>query len=118
MPFPCHATNMPFTAGSWQGRSMVMAWYVRLETAGSRHGDGMVRLETAGSWHARSMLTKCYIVGDLPAISFMLLHAELQEGLLSEAYQSQMPVTSVKESNACRGRGETYYFGARTGVLV
>src|SRR5215475_1744479 len=79
--------------------------------AGSRHGDGMVRLETAGSWQARSMLTKCYIVGDLPEISFMLLHAEFQEGLLSEAHQSQMPVTSVKESNVCHGRGEAYYFG-------
>src|SRR5215510_12459312 len=86
--------------------------------AGSRHGDGTIRLETAGSWQAHSMLTKCYIVGDLPAISFMLLHAEFQKGLLSEAYQSQMPVTSVKESNVCHGRGEAYYFGARTGVLV
>ena len=86
--------------------------------AGSRHGNGMVHLETAGSWQARGMLTKCYIVGDLPAISFMLLHAELQEGLLSEAYQSQMPVTNVKENNVCRGRGEAYYFCARTGMRV
>jgi hypothetical protein len=35
MPFPCHATNMPFwkrplkaTAVSWQGRGRVTAWYM------------------------------------------------------------------------------------------
>jgi hypothetical protein len=38
--------------------------------------------------------------------------------LLSEAYQSQMQVANVKKSNVYYGRGETYYFGARTRVLV
>jgi hypothetical protein len=58
----------------------------------------------AGSWH----------VGDLPAFSLLLLPHTVPGGLLSEAYQSQMRVASVKQSNVCHGREQAYYFGART----
>jgi hypothetical protein len=34
--------------------------------------------------------------------------------VLSEDYQSQMQVASVKQSNVCHGREEAYYFGAMT----
>jgi hypothetical protein len=53
-------------------------------------------------------------VGDLPAFGRLLLPRGVPGGLLSEAYQSQMQVDSVKQSNVCHGRGEAYYFGART----
>jgi hypothetical protein len=52
-------------------------------------------------------------VGDLPAFGLLLLPRGVL-GSLSEAYQSQMQVTSVKQSNICDGREEAYYFGART----
>jgi hypothetical protein len=51
-------------------------------------------------------------VGDLPAFGLFLLPRGVP-GSLSEAY-SQMQVVSVKQSNVCDGRGEAYYFGART----
>jgi hypothetical protein len=57
--------------------------------AGSRQGDGML------------------------AIGLFLLPRRVQGSLLPEAYQSQMQVASVKQSNVCHGR-EAYYFGART----
>jgi hypothetical protein len=53
-------------------------------------------------------------VGNLPAFGLLLLQCVVAGSLLSEAYQSQMHVTSVKQSNVCHGRGEAYYFGART----
>jgi hypothetical protein len=53
-------------------------------------------------------------VGDLPAFGLLLLPRPVPGSLLSEAYQSQMQVVSVKQSNVCHGRGEAYYFGART----
>jgi hypothetical protein len=41
--------------------------------------------------------------------------AEFQEDCYQKhAYQSQMQVASVKQSNVCHGREEAYYFGART----
>jgi hypothetical protein len=52
-------------------------------------------------------------VGDLPAFGLLLLPRGVPE-LLSEAYQSQMQVVSVKQGNICDGGGEAYYFGART----
>jgi hypothetical protein len=68
--------------------------------AGSRQGDGMKRQ-----------------VGDLPAFGLLLLPRPSPGSLLSEAYQSQMQVASVKQSNVCHGREEAY-FGARTRVLL
>jgi hypothetical protein len=56
--------------------------------------------------------------GDLPAFGFFLLPRGVPGSLLSEAYQFQMKVASVKQSNICYGRGEAYYFGARTRVLA
>ena len=53
-------------------------------------------------------------VGDLPAIGFFRLPRGVPRILLSDAYQSQMPVASVKPNNVCHGRGKAYYFGART----
>jgi hypothetical protein len=56
-------------------------------------------------------------VGDLPAFGFFLLPRGVP-GSLSEAYQSQMQVASVKQISVCHGRGEAYYFDAGTRVLV
>jgi len=57
-------------------------------------------------------------VGDLPAFEFFWLPCGVPQTLLSEAYQSQMQVASVKPSNVCHGWGEAYYFRAMTWVLV
>jgi hypothetical protein len=54
----------------------------------------------------------------LPPFSLFLLPRGVPGSLLSEAYQSQMQVASVKQSNVCHGQEEAYYFGARTRVLV
>jgi hypothetical protein len=51
-------------------------------------------------------------VGDLLTFGFFQLPRGVPGSLLSEA--SQMQVASVKQSNVCDGRGEAYYFGART----
>jgi hypothetical protein len=53
-------------------------------------------------------------VGDLPAFGLLLLPRPVAGSLLSEAYQSQMQVASLKQSSVCHGRAEAYYFGART----
>jgi hypothetical protein len=53
-------------------------------------------------------------VGELPVFGLFLLPRPVAGSLLSEAYQSQMQVASVKQSNVCHGREEAYYFGART----
>jgi hypothetical protein len=55
-------------------------------------------------------------VGNFQAFGLLLLPHRVPGSLLSEAYQSQMQVTGVKQSNVCDGRGD-YYFGARTRVL-
>jgi hypothetical protein len=110
MPFPCHAVlshliytvrpclihtyhadPLPYHKYAFHGRFL----------AGSRQGDGM---RTAWERH----------VGDLPAIGVFLLPRGDPERLFSEAYQSQMQVASVKQNKVCHGRGEAYYFGART----
>jgi hypothetical protein len=44
-------------------------------------------------------------------------HAEFLEDCYQK-HQFQMQVASVKQSNVCHGRGEDYYFGERTRVLV
>jgi hypothetical protein len=41
MPFPCHATNIQLTAGSWHGRGRV--------TACEQRGNGMVLCESSNS---------------------------------------------------------------------
>jgi hypothetical protein len=106
MPFPCHATNMPFwkrplkaMARSWQGRSRVTAW--------ERHG--MCEL---------ALVVQRRHVGHLPAFSVFLLPRGVTGSLLSEACQSQMQVAGVKQSNVCHGWEEANYFGARTWVLI
>jgi hypothetical protein len=53
-------------------------------------------------------------VGDLPTFGLFLLPRRVPGSLLSETYQSQMQVASVKQSNVCHGREEAYYFDART----
>jgi hypothetical protein len=53
-------------------------------------------------------------VGDLPAFGLLLLPRGVPGSLLSEAYQSQMQVARVKQSNVCHGQEEAYYFGARS----
>jgi hypothetical protein len=100
MPFPCHATNMPFWKTS-QGHDRVTAW--------EQHG--MCELRVASTVRRRH-------VGGLQEFGVFLLPCGVPGSLLSESYQSQMQVASVKQSNVCQGRGEAYYFGARTCVLV
>jgi hypothetical protein len=85
--------------GSWQSRDRVVAW--------EQHG----MCELASAVQRRH-------VGNLPAFGLFLLPGGVPGSLLSEAYQSQMQVASVKQSNGCHGRGEAYYFSARTCVLV
>jgi hypothetical protein len=82
--------------------------------AESRQGDGM---ETAWERHDMCELTLAVQrrhVSDLPAFGLFLLPRGVPGSLLSEAYQSQMQVASVKQNNVCHGREEAYYFGART----
>jgi hypothetical protein len=99
-PFPCHATNMPF----WKRPLKAMA--------GSRQGDGL-----GTAWYVWiSIGLQRRHVGDLPAFGLFLLPRGVPKSL-SEAYQSQMQVASVKRSNVCDGREEAY-FGARTWALV
>jgi hypothetical protein len=47
-------------------------------------------------------------VDDLSAIGFFRLPRGVPRKLLSEAYQSQMQVASVKPNNVCHGRGEEW----------
>jgi hypothetical protein len=60
------------------------------------------------------MLTACSRLASL----WPLLLPRPVPGSLSEAYQSQIAVARVKQNGVCDGRGEAYYFGARTRVLV
>jgi hypothetical protein len=57
-------------------------------------------------------------VGDLQAFGVFLLPLGVPGSLLPEACQSHTQVASVKQNNVCHRRGEAYYFGARTCVLV
>jgi hypothetical protein len=81
--------------------------------AGSRQGDGMgTAWERHGMCELASAVQRRH-VGDMPTFGLFLLPRGVPGGLLSEAYQSQMQVASVKQRNVCDGRGEAYYFGAR-----
>jgi hypothetical protein len=86
MLFPYHATNVPFCK---QPLKAMAGW--------RRQGDGV--------------LTACLRLASLWPL---LLPHPVPGSLLSEAYQSQIAVASVKQSGICDGRGEAYYFGART----
>jgi hypothetical protein len=82
--------------------------------AGSRQGDGM-----GTAWGRHGMCELASVVqrrhvDDLPAFVLFLLPRGVPGSLLSEAYQSQMQVASVKQSNVCHRQGEADYFGART----
>jgi hypothetical protein len=79
----------------WQGRGRVTAW--------ERHG----MRELASAIQRRHF-------SDLPDFGLLLLPRGVPGCLLSEAYQSQMQVASVKQSNVCDGREAAYYFDART----
>jgi hypothetical protein len=115
MPFPCHAVPLPcheyaFLKATSQDHGRVVA--------GSRQGDGMgTAWERHGMCELPSAVQRRH-VGDLPALGIFLLPRGVPESLLSEVYQTQMQVVSVKQSNVCHGLGEAYYFGARTCVLV
>jgi hypothetical protein len=87
----CHERDS--TVGEWQGRGRVAAW------------------EQHGICELASVVQRRH-VGDLPAFGLLLLPRGVPGSLLSEAYQSQMQVASVKQINVCRGREEAYYFGA------
>jgi hypothetical protein len=93
VPLPCH--KYVVLKATSQGRGKV--------AAGEWHG----MLELASAVQRRHD-------GDLPAFGFFRLPRGDPGRLLSEAYQSQMQVASVKQSNICHGRGEDYYFDART----
>jgi hypothetical protein len=76
--------------------------------AGSRQGDGMGKAwERYGMCELASAVQRRH-VGDLPAFGLFLLPRRVPGSLLSEAYQSQMQVASVKQSNVCHGREEAY----------
>jgi hypothetical protein len=62
---------------------------------------------TALEWHGMCELASAVQrphVGDLPAFGLLLLPRGVPGSLLSETYQSQMQVASVKQSNVCDGR--------------
>jgi hypothetical protein len=90
---PCH--EYAFLKATSQGHGTV--------AGGERHG--MCELASA-------VLIRH--VGDLPAFGFFRIPRGIPGRLLSEAYQSLMQVASGKKSKVCHGRGEAYYFGART----
>jgi hypothetical protein len=97
---PCRSPAMPRICLSesdlsrpWQGRGMGTVWYVWISIG---------RPQTA-CWRPASVRL-------IPATT------RSSRKMLSEAYESQMQVASVKQSNVCHGRGEAY-FGARTWVL-
>jgi hypothetical protein len=72
---------------------------------------------TAWEWYGTCELASAIQrrhVGNLAAFGLFLLPRAVPGSLLSEAYQSQMQVVSVKQSNVCNGLGEADYFGART----
>jgi hypothetical protein len=52
-------------------------------------------------------------VGVVPAFRFFPLPRRVPGSWLSEAYQSQMQVASVKQNDVYHGREEAYYFGAK-----
>jgi hypothetical protein len=82
--------------------------------AGSRQGDGMgTAWERHGMFELASAVQMRH-VGHLPAFGLFPLLRGVPGSLSSEAYQSQMQVASVKLSNIYDGRGDAYYFGART----
>ena len=67
LPFPCHATNMPFTAGSWQGRGMRTAWELNvgdLTAVGAfllQCGVTGSLLSEAGEWQGRGRVAAWYV---------------------------------------------------------
>jgi hypothetical protein len=85
MPFPYHATNVPFCKRPLKAMA---GW--------RRHGDGI--------------LTACLRLASLWPL---LLPRPVPGSLLSEACQSQIEVASVKQSGVYDGR-EAAYFGVRT----
>ena len=102
LPHPCRAPTMPF----WR----------RLLKATAQHSMGVAWARYGLDELASAVERRP--VGDLPAFGFFRLPSEVPRSLLSEAYQSQMQVASVKPNNVCHGRGKTYNFSARTWVLV
>src|SRR5215475_4105924 len=62
MPFPCHATNMPLTAGSWHGRGMLTSCELNVSDLPAvgffllpRGVPGSL-LSEAGEWQGRGMV--------------------------------------------------------------
>jgi hypothetical protein len=55
-----------------------------------------------------SMAVKRWPVGDRPAFGFFRLPCGVPWRLLSEAYQSQKQVASVKPNNVCHGQGKEW----------
>ena len=56
-------------------------------------------------WHSTSVERR--LVGYLPAFGFFQLPRSVPQRLLSDAYQSQMQVASVKPNTVCHGRGKS-----------
>jgi hypothetical protein len=79
-----------------------------------RQGDGMgTAWECYGMCELASAIQRRH-VGNLPAFGIFLLPSGVPGSLSSEAYQSQMQVASVTQSNIGQERREAYYFGTRT----
>jgi hypothetical protein len=74
-------------------------------------------IDLSRPWHGMcelALVVQRRHVSDLLAFGLFLLPCGVPGSLFSEAYQSQMQVASVKQSNICHGQEEAYYFGART----
>jgi hypothetical protein len=90
VPLPCH--EYAFLKATSQGHGRVMA--------GSRQSDMGTAWERDGMCELASVVQRRH-VDDLPAFGLLLLPRGFPGSLLSEAYQSQMQVASVKQSGVC-----------------
>ena len=69
------------------------------------HAHAMLRPCRSSQGHGRARVPR-ETVGYLPAFGFFRLPRGVPRKLLSDAYQSQMQVASVKPNNVCHGRGK------------
>jgi hypothetical protein len=121
MPFPCHAvllrlshliyTVRPCFIHTYDAVPMPCHEYSFLKATCQGHGR-VTAWERHGMCELASVVQRRH-VGHLPAFSLFQLPRPVPGSLLSEAYQSQMQVASVKQNNVCHGREQAYYFGAR-----
>jgi hypothetical protein len=113
-PFDLHSAAVFDSHMPCRSPAMPRICLSEIDFSRPRQGDGM---RTAWERHGVCELALAVLkrhVGNLPAFGVFVLPRVVPGSVLSEAYQSQVQVASVKQSNVCHGRGEAYYFGART----